>query len=684
LRRVESAMMRRRPGRSSGANYRNLLRFYGYALRYWPMMVVALLAMLVSTAATFHLLLLIKPVVRSFGGHERAAEVIAAPNVAAQVSEDPVGGRSGDSARAAQAGSPRGPGRMPWSLLGRVRRFLVPSRDAKMIALVLACVTAPILFISGYVNAVAMAKVVWTILADVRTLVFERVCSFSLGYFSKIRTGDLLSRLTNDLRMTRQAVRLLVGPVVIHPLKLVLLVAFALYSSVHLTLVAVCVLPLILISLRVFGRRIRRAGRRMLECLADVSDLITQVLGGIRVVKCFNMEAAECEQLRLRNQAQVDAALKLTKTRALAGGLPALLILIAAAGGLATGEYLVDKRMLTLGKMLQCSGALWLAAGALRRSVGSWNDLQESMPGLNRIFELVDARAEIEDRPGAVAVQGVRDGVRFEGVCFAYDSTPVLKDVSLFAPRGRMCAIVGEMGAGKTTMLDLILRLYDVQSGSIMIDGLDVRDIQRQSLLQQIAVVSQHPFLFSRPIAENIRYGKPDATDEEVVAAARAANIHELIESLPDGYQTQVGEGGTGFSGGQRQCITIARAIIKDAPVLLLDEATASLDPASERLVQQALLNLIEGRTTFVIAHRIRTVQDADQIIVLKDGEVVQRGTHAELLRQGGEYQRLYGRQFADTPEQPVGDDGRQSGPRPDELTSPDDDLGLALPDFDA
>jgi subfamily B ATP-binding cassette protein MsbA len=243
----------------------------------------------------------------------------------------------------------------------------------------------------------------------------------------------------------------------------------------------------------------------------------------------------------------------------------------------------------------------------------------------------------------------VAKGIRFDHVWFAYDETPVLTDISLFVPCGKTYAVVGATGAGKSTMLDLIPRFYDTARGSVTIDGLDVRKIKRQSLMQQIAIVGQQPFLFNRSIAENIRYGRPDATDDEVAAAARAANIHDFIRSLPEGYQTAAGEAGDRLSGGQRQCITIARAILKNAPILILDEATSSLDAESEMLVQRALENLMADRTTLVIAHRLSTVRHADRIVVLNDGCIVEDGTHEELRNAEGEYCRLYRLQFAPT-----------------------------------
>ncbi len=630
--------------------YRNLLRFYGVALPYWRTILLSLAATFLYAAVSFNGVLLIKPFVAAFQKGARAEAAAPPQEEPAEAAAERVHEHSDRSPDALQRAKDR---ITAWFLglspVQQVQAWLWTGATLRKIALLVVVLVGPLFLVSGFLQEYARGRVSWSVLADLRMTVFNRLSSLSLSYFSGQRTGELVSRLTNDIGQTKAALGVIFGKLILEPLMVVAFLLLALWASPHLTLVILVGLPLVALIMGRYGGRIRRYATKTLEKLADVTDSVTQMLNGIRVVKSFNMEEAEREEFRSRNQAQLNKAFKLVRNQAWASVLPVFVLAVVVSSlMLLLADYLLNRGLLELGDMLIFGTCVGVLQGQARRLVKAYSDLQESMAGVNRIFELIDTQPEIEDLPDAVELEDVRQAITFGNVWFAYDEAPVLRGIDLKVPCGKVYAIVGETGAGKSTMLDLIPRFYDPTEGSVAIDGVNVRNVKRQSLMRLIAIVGQHPFLFNRPLSDNIRYGKPDATDEEVHAAGRAANIHDFIMSLPDGYDTVAGEAGQRLSGGQRQCITIARAILKNAPILILDEATSSLDAESEMLVQKALNNLMANRTTFVIAHRLSTVRHADRIIVLKDGRVVEQGTHQELLKKGGEYERLYRLQFAD------------------------------------
>jgi subfamily B ATP-binding cassette protein MsbA len=619
-------------------SYRNIARFYRFTLPYWKLVVLGMVAIAINGVMMGSAVVLIGPATQAIVQREsdgQAGTLAALPGAPKATS-------------ATQKKVEQWLANQP--VFQKLKQWFYPGASLPRVAFVLAVYVAPLLLISGFVSQYLQGAVVSHILADLREALFRKVSGFSLSYFAHHRTGELVSRLTNDLNQTAMALRVIFGKIVQDPFKILVLLGVALWASWQLTLIGMVVTPLMVYTTGWFGRRIRRSGTRSLSKLADVTDSMTQMLTGIRVVKSFNMEGAENEQFRERNQAQLRRVIGLVRNRALGDTMPDVIMLIPIVLVAVVGDHLLAARQVDLGSMAKCFVAMGLMYGPVRRTVNSYNDLQQSLAGVNRMFELLDTETGVQDSPGAVELTGVKEGVAFSNVWFSYGGDPVLRGINLSVPRGNVYAIVGETGAGKSTMLDLVPRFYDVTDGAITIDGVDVRQLTRASLMKQIAIVGQHPFLFNRTIAENIRYGKPTATDEEMMAAARAANIHDFIMSLPEGYETLAGETGGRFSGGQRQCLTIARAILKNAPILILDEATSSLDAESEMLVQQALNNLMENRTTFVIAHRLSTVRHANRIVVLKDGRLVEEGSHQELLELGGEYSRLYRLQFAEAP----------------------------------
>ena len=484
----------------------------------------------------------------------------------------------------------------------------------------------------------------WKIVIDIRQSICRALLPQSLKYFEDRRGGEFISRITNDVNMSQKALSFLFGDAYRLPVKLIAAIAVAVSASWQLSLASVILVPILVVPLQVFGRKIRKAGRKGLERLADVTDLMSQMFSGIRIVKAFKMEDAEAEEFRAANERFLYNMKKAARNRAHGRGMVEVFIrLVLALVAFVAGPVLLNKLWgLTPGSLGLFVAALWMGMEPFKKLVKCYNNLQEAASGCERIFEIVDLKPELADRPDAVDLPEVREGVRFEDVCFAYDDALVLEDVTFEVPRGQTVALVGRSGSGKSTLVDLLMRFYDTVSGRVLIDGVDVRRIRRDSLLDRVAVVSQQTFLFNRTIAENIRYGRRDATDEEVRAAAQAANIDEFILTQPEGYDTKVGDFGVRMSGGQRQRIAIARAILKNADILILDEAMVGLDAESESLVRQALMTLMRDRTTFAISHDLATLRHSHQIIVLKDGRIVQRGSHEELIEQPGEYRALY------------------------------------------
>jgi len=647
------------------ASFKNLFRFYRLVLPYWRMIALSVVASFIYSALSFGSVLLVGPINAAFHRAGQAAQAASAePSQAAKAGEarpDGIALNPKSLARARMPGfvAKTAESVKEWFLgLGpvqAVKQWLWTDASLKRVAFVLAFIIGPLFLLTGFLQDYAQARVVWSVTANLRQTVFDRISGLSLKYFSSQRIGELISRLTIDINRSEAALSVIFGTFILQPLMLAFFLAGALATSAQLTLIAILVSPAVFYLMARYGIRVRQYATKNLARLADVTDSVTQMLNGIRVVKSFHMEEAERKEFAVRNRAQLEKAFKLVRTQAWAGVLPEFLLgIVAVSIILLTADRLLVQGKLSSESMQEVMIFMALAGGRVRRIVRGYVQLQQSMASVNRVFELVDTKPDIEDAPDAVEIDGVRKGISFDGVWFAYGETPVLKGIELEVPVGKTYAMVGETGAGKSTVLDLIPRFYDAVEGSVSIDGVDVRRIKRESLMRQIAIVGQRPFLFNRAVAENIRCGKPDATDEEVYAAAKAANIHNFIMGLPQGYQTLAGEAGDRFSGGQRQCITIARAILKNAPILILDEATSSLDAESEMLVQQALQNLMKGRTTLVIAHRLSTVRHADRIVVLKDGRIVEEGSHGELLHLRGEYQRLYRLQFADEKDEPA------------------------------
>ncbi len=485
------------------------------------------------------------------------------------------------------------------------------------------------------------------VLADLRVRIFERVEQLSLQYLEGSEAGDLMSRLVNDIDAINSFLSQGLAQSVGALFALLGVVGAMLALDWKLALATLAIVPVMLLTTGAFSRMARRAFRRTRETIGDVSADLQEELGGVKVAQAFNRSELNIRRFAARNAANRDANVSANAvTSAFAPAMDVLSTLDTAivAG---YGGYLAVNGAISVGVVVAFLQYVRNFFRPIQTVAQVWTLAQSAFAAAERVYELIDMTPDIQDAPDAVTLGTLEGRVVFENVTFAYEpERPVLKDVSLVAEPGQTLAIVGPTGAGKSTLVSLIPRFYEVQQGRVLVDGHDVRRVTRQSLRSQIGMVLQEPFLFSGTVMDNIRYGRLEATDEEVIAAAKAANAHAFIARLPEGYQTPVGERGGLLSQGQRQLVSIARAILADPRILILDEATASVDTRTEALIQQALARLLAGRTSFVIAHRLSTVRNADLILAMDHGEIVETGTHEELLARGGLYADLYRRQF--------------------------------------
>lgn len=496
----------------------------------------------------------------------------------------------------------------------------------------------------------------WTgerVVADLRKRLYDRMTSQDLRFFSNQRIGDLTSRLTNDVGSIRTAVTSALVELLSQSLSLVGSVVLMVLLNWRLSAIVFAVVPATTLLARYFGLRIRNLSRDIQDRIADTTAIAEEALAAVRIVKAFAREEHESSRYESSVERLFTTSRRKILVRILFSTIIGLLFFAALVGIFWYGGVEVLAGRLTTGDLV----AFIFYAFFIARSVGGMSSLYSTFNtaagASERVFHLMDGKPEIRDAPGASVLARVRGDVSFEQVGFRYEeSTPVLDDTSFRVDAGQTVALVGRSGAGKTTLVNLIPRFYDVRQGSVKIDGKDVRDVTVQSLREQIAVVPQDVYLFNMSVRDNIRYGRLEASDEEVLEAARDANVDDFAAALPEGMESVIGERGVKLSGGERQRIAIARAILKNAPILLLDEATSSLDSASEALVQQALDRLMRGRTTFVIAHRLATVQHVDRIFVLDEGRIVEEGTHEELTARRGLYSDLAALQFGPTPAQ--------------------------------
>ena len=503
--------------------------------------------------------------------------------------------------------------------------------------------------VCSYVQTVLMNYIGQRVVADLRASLYRKIQTQSLAFFTKNPTGLLMSRITNDAGYIQGAVSEAVTALLKDSFTLLCLVFVIFYRDWQLAVIAMLVFPLAVIPIAKFGQRMRQIASRTQVTLGSLTTLLQETISGTRIVKAFNMEEYENRRFAGENERLFRLNLKAASINAVSSPFMEFLGGIGISSIIFYGGYQVIQGQSTPGTFFSFLTALIMLYEPVKRLTNVNNTIQQGIAGAQRVFGIIDLVPEIQNSPDARPLPRISRDIHIRDVDFHYEETPVLKAINLKIRAGEVVAFVGMSGGGKTTLLNLIPRFYDVMQGAIFIDGHDIRTVTVESLRGQIAIVTQQTILFNDTVRNNIAYGDIAKTEEQIIAAAKAANAHAFIMKLPRGYDTLIGEQGAKLSGGERQRISIARALLKDAPILILDEATSSLDSEAEIEVQDALDNLMKGRTTLIIAHRLSTIRNASRIIVLVNGEIREEGTHETLLSCQGEYCRLYQMQFKDT-----------------------------------
>jgi subfamily B ATP-binding cassette protein MsbA len=500
--------------------------------------------------------------------------------------------------------------------------------------------------ISRYVQEYSIKTAGQLIVQDVRNDLYTHQMGLSMRYYARNSTGNMMSRILNDVGVMQRSAADVLVDAIRESTTLIGLTASAFYSDWRLSCVAFLVLPMALVPASIIGRKIKEYTQRSQATMGSLTAVLQESFSGVKVIKAFGTEAYESLRFRAENLAFYRFIRKTLKYDAASAPVIEILASLGIAGVFWYGLHRVISGAITQGELFAFATSVLMMYTPVKRLIKVNNQVQRSIGAAERVFEVLDEIPEIKDASKAKTLGRVAGRVDFDRVSFAYDDEPVLQEVTLSAAPGQVVALVGPSGAGKSTLVGLLNRFYDPQAGAIFVDGEDIRLVTLASLKNNIALVDQETFLFNDTIRANIRYSRQDATDAEVEEAARLAYADEFIQQLPEGFESGIGDRGVRLSGGQRQRICIARAILRDAPILILDEATSALDTESESMVQNALANLMKNRTTFVIAHRLSTIMHANKIVVLENGRVVDIGTHQELISRSGLYGKLYEMQF--------------------------------------
>lgn len=499
-----------------------------------------------------------------------------------------------------------------------------------------------------YSQTLIMSYIGLRVINQLRNKLYEQIQKQSLTFFSQHPTGILMSRITNDVTYIQHATSDAVTSLVRDSFTLVSLVFVVFYRDWKLAIIAMVVFPLTVYPITRFGKKMRSVAKSTQITMGNLTSILQETISGARIVKAFCMEKYENERFAAENERLFKFNMKAVSVNAISSPLMEFIGGIGIGAVIFYGGYRVIQGTSTPGTFFSFLTALLLLYEPIKRLTNSNNTIQNGIAAAERVFNIIDLDPDIQDKLHAEDIPPVSHGIDIENVTFCYEKKPVLKNINISIKAGEVIAFVGMSGGGKTTLVNLIPRFYDVSEGRILIDGRDIRDVTLQSLRRQIAIVTQQTILFNDSVRNNIAYGDIEKSENDIIDAAKAANAHGFIMKMPKGYDTNIGELGTKISGGEKQRLSIARALLKDAPILILDEATSSLDTEAEMEVQEALDHLMKGRTTLVIAHRLSTIRNADRIIVLVNGEIVEEGDHDMLINKKGEYFRLYNLQFKD------------------------------------